>query len=161
LTKILRQLNDDKNWRLIIGKKNLDKHQRDVELVLRIFALTGKWESYEKPMKEYLNLAMRRNKAGDSRRVANFHELFPKLCALVVKQLGARPFHIRGPLNASVLDSVLVTLLDNFRAVPENLKERYNDMLKDTQYDSYTRTGTTDTTVVRNRLSEAKRYLIG
>ena len=158
--KMLRRLNDDKNWRLIVGKKNRDKHQRDIELILRIFALSSRWESYEKPMKEYLNQAMRRNKSAESKRVRIFEDLFPKICSLIIKKLGPKPFHIRGPLNASVLDSVFVALIDNFKVVPENLQKRYKDMLKNDEYDSCTHAGTTDTIIVRNRLSQAKKHLI-
>jgi len=66
IVKILRELNDDKNWRKIIGKPLLDKHQRDVEMVLRIFSLSEKWLTYEKPMKEFLNVSMNRNKDGNT-----------------------------------------------------------------------------------------------
>jgi hypothetical protein len=161
IVKILRTLNDDKNWRLIIGKKNRDKHQRDVELVLRIFALSGSWQTYEKPMKEYLNNAMSQNKTGDSEKLEVFQELFPKVSALIVKQLGPKQFHIRGPLNSSVLDSVFVILLDNFRKVPDNLEERYKELVADEKYAPFTYTATTDTVTVKNRFSLAKKHLIG
>jgi hypothetical protein len=36
---VLRDLNSDANWRQILGKKAFDKHQKDVELLLRVFAL--------------------------------------------------------------------------------------------------------------------------
>src|SRR6185437_17118043 len=56
--KVLKELNNDENWRAILGKNTLDKHQKDVELLLRVFSLFQSWESYEKPMKEFLNHAM-------------------------------------------------------------------------------------------------------
>jgi hypothetical protein len=33
----LKELNKDPNWRILIGKPNEDKRQKDVELVLRFF----------------------------------------------------------------------------------------------------------------------------
>ncbi len=61
LVPILKELNKDKSWRGILGKDPFDKHQKDVELILRIFALSSGpgWDKYEKPMKEFLNVAMR------------------------------------------------------------------------------------------------------
>lgn len=104
--QILRKLNTDKNWRLIVGKNTSEKHQKDIELILRIFALSNdRWKAYEKPMKEYLNLHMRKNRKGKSREVKLFSEQFLQTCELIIKKLGNKPFHIRGPLNTSVLDS--------------------------------------------------------
>lgn len=158
--KILRKLNEDKNWHLILGKKNRDKHQRDIELILRIFALSHRWETYQKPMKEYLNQAMRHNRKALSTKVAKFNELFPIVCAMVIKELGSKPFHIRGPLNSSVMDSVFVTLLDNFHRVPENLKGYFQNLIKVNDYINCTYTSTTDTLVLQQRFRKAKEHLI-
>jgi len=48
---VLHELNDNADWRTIIGKKMLDKYQKDVEQILRIYALTERGDKYEKPMK--------------------------------------------------------------------------------------------------------------
>ena len=59
LVNILRVLNKDRHWRLIIGREEPDKFQKDMELLLRLFALSRSWKNrYEKPMKDYLNKAM-------------------------------------------------------------------------------------------------------
>ena len=61
LVKELNQINRSEAWREIIGKPNLDKHQKDVELILRLFSLS-KYSGleYEKPMKEFVNLCYER-----------------------------------------------------------------------------------------------------
>ena len=158
--QLLRDLNEDQNWRSILGKPAIDKHQRDVELVLRVFALSRTWEKYEKPMKEYLNIAMRRNKGGRAKAVDRFSRLFPKVCELIVRELGAKPFHIRGPLNGSVLDSVTCTLMDNFESLPPDLSDRFEALLEDEGFLAGTRTSTTDTQVLQSRFREARNYLV-
>ncbi len=40
LVGLLRKLNQDRNWRKILGKVTYDRHQKDVELLLRVFALS-------------------------------------------------------------------------------------------------------------------------
>ena len=50
---LLKEANKNKHWRKIVGKSYIDKHQKDVEFILRIFSLVGVAESYEKPMKEF------------------------------------------------------------------------------------------------------------
>ena len=159
---ILRKLNQGKNWRSIIGKKAVDKHQKDIELILRLFALSNhRWDSYEKPMKEYLNLAMRRNRKGENKEVERFTRRFPKVCELIISRLGDKPFNIRGPLNTSVLDSVLCALLDNFDKIPEDLKQRYEKLLGDQTFLDGTYSSTTDTLILQNRFALAEKHLVG
>lgn len=161
IVRILRELNNDNNWRLILGKKPLDKHQKDVELVLRIFALTRRVADYEKPMKEFLNKAMQRNRRGNSDRVNRFQKIFTKTTKLIVEQLGTKPFHVRGPLNTSVLDSVFCTIMDNFGRVPHDISKRYNNLLKDPKFEEFTTIATTDASVLKQRFELVKNHLIG
>ncbi|MEI8173668.1 MAG: DUF262 domain-containing protein [Deltaproteobacteria bacterium] len=158
--RILRRMNMDKNWRTIIGKKNMDKHQKDIELILRLFALSHSWESYEKPMKEFLNVAMRINRNGDAKEISKFVELFGLVTELIIKKLGSRAFHIRGPLNTAVLDSVFCTLLNNFERIPDNLPERHKQLLKNEKFIECTLAGTTDTLVLKSRFRIANEILI-
>jgi uncharacterized protein with ParB-like and HNH nuclease domain len=88
----LRVVNKDKNWRLILGKPNIDRHQKDVEILLRVFSLFGNVDSYEKPMKEFLNKAMRENQKGDSNKVKRFMSRLPDTLEMVVKAAGPKPF---------------------------------------------------------------------
>ncbi len=161
LVRLLRELNADQNWRFIMGKNTFDKHQKDVELILRILALSKKSSEYEKPMKEFLNKAMSKERKGDSQKIKIFSELFIKTAKLIIDGLGKKPFHIRGPLNTSVLDSVFCTLLDNNSKVPSDLKNRFHNLLADENYDRLTYIGTTDTNVLKDRFKKAYSYLIG
>lgn len=160
LVQILRELNKDRNWRLIIGKKSKDKHQKDIELVLRLFALSGRVDEYETPMKEFLNRTMRKNKKGDSPRLQRFRKLFYTTTGLIIQKLGEKPFHVRGPLNTSVLDSVFCTVIDNFERVPNNLREKYDNLVQKPEFAELTKSSTTDVNVLKSRFQLAKRYLI-
>lgn len=158
---VLRELNRNANWRKILGKKTFDKHQKDIELLLRIFALSdGGWLKYAKPMKEFLNVAMNGNKDGDSKRVKRFEELFPKAAGTVLNLLGPKPFHIRGPLNSSVLDAVMSTIIDNLDDVPDDLNKRYKKLLDDAQFAEETYYGTSDTIVLQSRFKHTKKVLM-
>ena len=157
---MLKDLNNDGSWRQILGKKTLDKHQKDVELLLRVFSLCQSWNHYEKPMKEFLNVAMERNKSGDTVRVKWFVERFPRATKLVVKQLGAKPFHIRGPLNSSALDSVMCTVIENIDRLPADLAARFEELTKDEGFRQTTFYGTSDVSALRERFELASKYLI-
>lgn len=157
---VLRKLNDDENWRRILGKAHLDKHQKDIELVLRLFALSRPGCEYEKPMKEFLNIAMKKNQEATSPDMERFKNNFGEAAQIIVNELGTKPFHVRGPLNTAVLDSVFCTVLSNITQVPPNLKERYEKLLDNVAFDEATRTATTDPKTLLTRFSKARDYLI-
>ena len=128
--------------------------------MLRVFSLCQSWNHYEKPMKEFLNVAMERNKSGDTVRVKWFVERFPRATKLVVKQLGAKPFHIRGPLNSSALDSVMCTVIENIDRLPADLAARFEELTKDEGFRQTTFYGTSDVSALRERFELASKYLI-
>ena len=156
----LRKLNLDDNWREIIGKKLLDKHQKDVELVLRAFALCYHLEDYEKPMKEFLSKVARKYQITSSRRVSKFLEHFPIATKLIKEELRLKPFSVRGPLNASIFDSVFCTIINNLSSVPSNIGVRYEKLLKDPKFIEMSSLATTDAKVVKSRFAYVKEHLI-
>ena len=161
VVQMLRELNQDKNWRLILGKSKLDKHQRDVELILRLFALSKRVDEYEKPMKEFLSVAMKKNRSGVSKRCTGFRKLFPMAANTIIENLGEKPFHLRGPLNTAVLDSVFCTIMDHSSKLPSDLCSRFKTLSSQPEYEEVTLTATTDTQVVRRRFALATKYLLG
>ena len=93
--------------------------------MLRLFSLFEDWEKYEKPMKEYLNKSMRQNTQFASPKARKFQKVFPKACDALVKALGAKPFHVRGPLNSSVLDATMCAVLEANAKSPPNSKSSF------------------------------------
>ncbi len=159
--KLLKEVNKDVSWRKILGKSYLDKHQKDVELLLRVFSLVGASDEYEKPMKEFLNKAMKKHDSGTSKKVTNFVGVFSSITKLVVDSLGEKPFHLRGPLNVSALDSVMCVLIEHNKNIDiQNLSENYNKLKEDADFVEYTRINTTDTKTVRDRIQKVKDYLV-
>ena len=156
----LKELNSDSNWRTILGRRQYDKHQRDVELILRVFSLVGNWEKYEKPMKEFLNVNMRKNQKARSSRAKRFVRAFPKATKLVAKRLGEKPFHVRGPLNSSALDSVMAVVIENLDRLPRDIGERFEKLLKDEDFHNATYYGTSDFVVLQKRFQIAQNYLV-
>ena len=157
----LKNLNSDRNWRKILGRRQFDKHQRDVELVLRVFSLVGNWRKYEKPMKQFLNANMRRNQNAGTSRVKKFLHDFPQATTLVSSKLRKKPFHVRGPLNSSALDSVMAIVIENLDRLPEDIGDRYERLLSDKEFHDATYYGTSDFVVLQKRFEIARNYLVG
>lgn len=161
LSTILKNLNKDNNWRKILGKQTFDKQQKDVEILLRVFALVGAVDKYEKPMKEFLNLAMKKHNKGDTKKVEKFLFRFPKVTELIISNLGEKPFHLRGPLNASALDSIMCVLIEDYNKInADELKKRFNKLLKDNKFEDYTKLGTTDKQTLQDRVALVRLYLV-
>lgn len=160
--KFLKNANKDKNWRKILGKPYIDKHQKDIELLLRIFSLVDAGSKYEKPMKEFLNKAMKKHNSGETKEATNFFNVFSIVTKIIVNKIGEKPFHLRGPLNISALDSVMSVLIKNYRKLDSiDIKTRYLELRKDEKFNEYTRYNTTDTKTVTERIDIVAKKMIG
>lgn len=157
----LHDLNELNSWKKILGKESPDKHQKDIEILLRIFALS-KYNGieYEKPMKEFLNKTMYTHKDANKAGWKNFKEVFPEICKLIIEQLGEKPFHVRGPLNVSVMDSVMGTLLSHPNKIRAALKEGFESLIFDDRYIEATQKSTSDGSVVAVRFEMTKKVLL-
>ncbi|HEY4201695.1 MAG TPA: DUF262 domain-containing protein [Devosiaceae bacterium] len=154
----LKALNLTAGWHKILGIAKADKNQKDVELVLRLFALFEAWGEYEKPMLRYLNNQMDANRSFDTDRARRFSERFPRVVDTVNAAL-ASPFRPKGVINAAVLEAVMVTLLEHPEITPEQLKERYDTLVDDVFLADFVSRATTDTAVLRLRLEAARNIL--
>lgn len=160
LVNVLGELNEDPHWRSILGKNTKDKHQKDVELVLRMFAMGYFRDEYEKPMKEFLSVVMERERHGQSKTVERFAARFRVVAELIHKQLGAKPFHVRGPLNSAALEAVFCSLLATKAAVAENLGKRYDKLKEDENFLKATLYSTSDVAVVKERFARTQSILL-
>jgi hypothetical protein len=156
----LSEVNKHASWRKIIGKANFDKHQKDVELVLRVLAISTRANEYEKPMKEFLNVTMEHNRKANSEQANQFFNMFPRVCDLVLEKLGEKPFNIKGRINASALDSVLGTIMTISNEIPPDLDARYAALKGDNEFTDTLSLSTSDASVIKKRLEVVRRHLI-
>ncbi|MCZ4265309.1 DUF262 domain-containing protein [Erythrobacter sp. G21629-S1] len=108
----LEELNKDENWRSIYGKPMPDPKQRDIELILRLFALFNNVENYSPPMKDFLSREMAANREFNSERASRFVDAFRNACGIVVEKID-KPFRPRGLLNAATMEAVMLAVMEN------------------------------------------------
>ena len=155
---LLSELNELDSWRKILGKPRRDRRQRDLELILRFFALqdiTG----YEKPLKDYLSKFMQRHRHPSKEIIESYRRRFTETCKSVVSFLGEKPFHIRAGLNSAAYDSVMVWFSRHPHDVREGILDRYRSLIGDEAFSKLTATNTTDVEVVRKRFEMAGSVL--
>ena len=154
----LKKLNSDENWQTILGLRRPDKAQKDVELVLRLASLYKIWPYYEKPMLRYLNSFMSTHRGWDHEHALEFEERFIHTCNLVAESLD-KPFRPKRVVNAAILESIIITLMENSNINSERLLRQYPKLLKDQEYLSRVTGATTDTAVLRRRIERATEIL--
>ena len=157
-SKFLDEINKLNDWRRILGKTEPDTRKRDVELILRFLAIRNS-DSYRKPMKDFLSRFMQKNRNQKKKTLENTRCLFQQTCSVVVASLGEKPFHIRSGLNAAVLDAVMTAFSGHLDEIPEDIRERYDELIRDEDFEKNTRSSTTDVEVVQARLRQAAAQL--
>ncbi len=158
----LKEANKDKNWRKIVGKPLIDKHQKDVELLLRIFSLIGLSDKYDKPMREFLNKSMKKHESGVTTKARNFFDVFPDVTKEIVNALGEKPFHLRGPLNISALDSVMCILIENNHILRDiDISRKFSSLNMDDEFIRSTSINTTDAKTIQDRFAVVRRHFVG
>jgi len=150
------ELNKNSTWRQIVGAQAVDKRMRDVELIVRFFALAEMHKRYAKPMKDFISSFMRRHQWLTDHD--KYQRLFGEATTQIVEHLGKKPFHIKRGLNAAVFDSVMVAFAEA-RRKPRRIKARYVRLLANEEYTLSTTSGTTDEHAVKTRIEIAKQVL--
>lgn len=158
IVRELQSLNNNSEWREILGIKKPDKHQRDVELVLRLFSLFRCWQDYEKPMLRHLNQFMRGNKDFSSDNARLFKQRFPEAVSLINQSID-KPFRPRRVLNSAILEAVFIAVLEDTQIKSDELSSRYPRLFDDKDFNENTTGATTDTAVLQSRISAAKKIL--
>lgn len=158
LNDLLIELNQYPSWRSILGKPKFDRRQKDIELILRFLALYTP-SQYEKPLKDYLSKYMKHNKNASPESIDDIKNLFQHTCDAVYQSLGEKPFHIRAGLNSSVYDSVMVAFAKNLKDIPDDIENKYSNLVNDNDFYIYTSRSTTDVKNVQNRLRIAEQIL--
>ena len=159
---LLEELNRNTSWREILGRKDRDKRLRDVELVLRFFAMRHGWEKYEKPINAFLNNFMSTRRSLDKKNLDNNRDLFERTCDDVVRQLGKKPFHLRrNMLNPGLLDSVMVMMSFAKDEGITDGEERFRALLADPAFhESVLTRSTSDTVTLKQRFRLAHEVMV-
>jgi hypothetical protein len=159
---LLNTLNKYDPWRKIFGSTSEDKRKRDVELILRFFALFYK-VPYKKPMKKFLNDFMKEHRRATPEQVSEWETLFKETTDAVLKALGVKPFNLRTGLNAAAYDSTFVAFAKNINGIKNGehhgLKAKFNQLTANKAFSGLISAHTTDEDNIPRRIRKANRVL--
>jgi hypothetical protein len=163
LLAAIKELNKHVAWRHIFGK--VSAHLKDQELILRYLALAYELKLYERPMSEFLSkFAGRHQNAGDE-FLAEIRFKFISAVDLAWRALDRRAFRLERAFNAAVFDSTMVgltRLVEQKTTInPKEVRQRYETLLADTDYQEAVSRSTADEAFVNLRISKAVEILAG
>lgn len=130
----LIKLNENPDWRALIGMPKPENRFRDVELVLRVLALADNWREYGgaeyggQSMKNFMNRYMEVLDQADGATLECLAERFARTCAVVHAELEDNPFHLRQRLNLAALDAVMACAMELGDSLKSNLGAAYAEL---------------------------------
>lgn len=162
---MLYETNVQPEWRKLVGQETPDIHMRDVEILLRGFAMLINGDSYRPSMVKFLNQFSKDAKAFEATRLEQLRQLldsFLDSCS----HLSRDAFHTaRGRFSPSIFEAVFVAACERLyvdgRLVNGRISERSVQVLKeDDEFRSATiQGGTTRGPNVAIRLERARAIL--
>jgi uncharacterized protein with ParB-like and HNH nuclease domain len=155
---LLKNLNKNKDWRELFGP--VSATLRDQELILRFLALYFV-KPYSKPMADFLNKYMGKNRHLKLQSAEEISNLFYKTVEAINKSLGKGAFKPRGALIAAIFDAITVGIArrlekGDIRDI-EAVRQRYVSLLSNKRFAKVTETHTSDEENVVTRLAIATK----
>lgn len=174
-TSIIK-LNDNIIWRKLLGENNIDSRMRDVELILRVFALNYLYNnppdiqtiSLKKYLNEFMGDKENNNEVNTNKMVSDFVIAISK----IIDMFGTQAFHNaqigsklsnRTKFNPTIFDSITIAFLQNNNEELDKseLVIKRELLIKDEKYQELIRYKTTDKKNILERVNIVKKYLFG
>ena len=157
--ELLHSLSQVDDWRQILGKPQPDSRQKDIELILRFVSLSDPDWKYWNPMKDFMSRYMSSHKHADDALLSDIRKRFEATCRTVISNLGEKPFHFRRGINSAAMDAVMVTIAKNADNLKADLKQAYEDLRKDQEFQEGISAQTTNDRSLNSRMNRAAHHL--
>lgn len=161
--RMLSRLNQNIIWRRLYGKSE-DGKFKDVEVILRSFALLCNGDKYSGSMNVFINRYAKEAMNYSANEVAYFHDLFVSFlnaCSEIPRELFTTK---KGDLNAALFESVfIVTASECFKhkaLITQKLdQEKIRALKADSEFKEAITHSTSHTKMVNKRIEKARAYL--
>ena len=161
----LVQMNADIRWREILGRPQPDLHMKDVEVLLRIFAILIDAENYSPSMVRFLNQFSRKCQENDPEKNQYLRMLFDSFLG-AAETLPKQSFINKGnnrfniALIEAVFNAASCEAFEENRMLNGQLDSEALQMLSaDRDFVNSSSYGTTQTSNVRIRLERGKKFI--
>ena len=155
---LLNKFAEDKSWKAIYSLPS--NRLKDQELILRFFALYYRYNTYDRPLKGFLNTYMSNNRSLKLNPKQELEDLFYISVTFIKEVLGNSAFRRAGSFVVAIFDSVMVGITTRIKKKGKinNLKEfktRDDQLLSESEYGKNTTGATADQKKVEIRIKLA------
>jgi hypothetical protein len=158
------RLNEDQEWRVVLGGSP-DQRQRDVEVILRMFALASGYETFKKPLSTFINKFCKDMKNNEDRldvyRAA--FTSYARCMSKIDRELYLEPRSKR--VSVPILEAVFVaSAQDAIRSNRPDMLIHFTDehlraLKAHSDFDRYFTGKTTDVEAIKGRVDTAKTVI--
>ena len=163
--KMIYALNSESCWRNMVGKKEEDDKFRDVEVLLRSYALLYDEALYSGSMIRFLNRFSKEAQAFVEEKIEQSKNIFFDFMR-VCKDIDKKDFLTKtGSFNVSLFDAVFVTIAE--RILSDGIENAaitqaaFNELKDDEDFKTAITHSTSHVESVKTRLRLARKYLYG
>lgn len=175
--KLLIELNKYPTWRTLFGTKTGDARMKDIEFILRFFALSSiNWSKFDASsisLKKTLNDYMNHNVNISENDAVELTQRFNKTMDFIFNNIGEDAFFNISKdgktvkkLHPTIFDSVAIATLNFIQnshttTLSTQPNKRRLQLLRDADYTDYISIRTTNTDHISGRIRKAGEYLYG
>ncbi len=161
--EMLYRINLDTNWRKLTPNPTPDLNMKDVEIILRGFAMLVNHNNYKPAMAKFLNTFSSQVKKFTEEDINYFENLFKAFVDYVVN-INSKIFFNNDRFNIAIYESIFVALVeDAYKNKNYNIKtttiEKVRELQGDVNFIKSSQQSTTSTANVGLRIGKAKELL--
>jgi uncharacterized protein with ParB-like and HNH nuclease domain len=156
---MLQKINSAPQWRDLLGLPDPDIHMKDIEFLLRGFAMLIEGESYKPSMAKFLNNFSKNSAAFTREKISSLENLFYSFLE-ACSSLPDRSFMKSGKFNVSLYEAVFAAVCGT--ETETKIDPAKLEILKaDTQFLDASHSSTTNKANVEKRLVRARSIMLG
>lgn len=175
LNTLLFEINKFENWRILFGERTPDTRMRDMEFILRYFALQkdylAKAKSEQISFKLHLNEYMKDHRNPDNAFKEAARKDFQSAINLIHEKIGPDAFHnlsakdhetFTDKFHPTIFDALMISAhhaISTSTEVPEDIKERRIKLLRDEEFKNAIRIRTSRVDRIKLRIQLASKFL--
>ena len=161
--KMLVRINNQDNWRELLGKPTQDLHSNDIELILRSIALLHENETYAPKMVKFLNDFSQKTKKFDNEYIDYIEHLFNSFIE-ACSTLGDKAFFRNSRFSKTLFESVFVaaatpSFVDQKIITSKIEPTSFEYLRNDEEFVSYLQSGSSSRDNITGRIKRAKEVL--
>ncbi|MDR1289605.1 MAG: DUF262 domain-containing protein [Planctomycetaceae bacterium] len=161
--KMLERINLDENWRKLTPTTTPDLNMKDMEIILRGFAMLVNHDKYKPTLIKFLNAFSTQAKRFKDDDITYFESLFTKF-ALTAASIDSKLFFNKTRFNIAIYESIFVALtegayLNRSLNIKETTTQQVQALKNNSDFIQASQKSTASTNNVQLRINKAKELL--